>query len=274
MRTLAIFIAVVSVAVLTCAGALKFFHWKDGKRFDTIRSALEKHGDGAFDAANIATLPAAARRYFEHAIAPGTPLYASADLRLGGTLRTAAESDPDPVTAELRLAPPFGFAWSARLANAKIDGTETYFQKVGAIRFVSGGFLPASQENADVARAGRARLTLEATLLPTTLLPIRGAEWEPIDDDRARVTLRIDDEPIVMTITVDAAGRLTRAEVSRPVVLDRAQGFVDRPFVMTPSEETTVHGLTVPAAYRLVVVASETNEIEFAAPRVLELIPR
>lgn len=274
MRTLVILLAVVSIAVLTCVGALKFFQKQDQKRFDAIHTALEKHGEGAFDPATIATLPTAARRYFEHAIAPGTPLFASADLRLGGTLRTGPDAAPEPVTAELRLAPPFGFAWSARLSEEKVNGSETYIGGKGAIRFVRGGFLPASQEGAEVARGARARMALESLLLPTTLLPIRGAEWEGIDDETAKYTLRIDDEAVVVTLSIDATGKVRKASAIRPVVVDPTVGFVDRPFVFEATEERTIQGLTIPVAYRLVIEFSDTKTIEFATPRVLELVGR
>jgi len=274
MRTLVILLAVASVAVLTCVGALKFFQKQDQKRFDAIHAALAKVGDGAFDPASIATLPTAARRYFEHAIAPGTPLFASADLRLGGTLRTGPEAEPEPVTAELRLAPPFGFAWSARLSEEKVNGSETYLGGKGAIRFVRGGLLPASQEGAEVARGARARMALESLLLPTTLLPIRGAEWEGIDDETAKYTVRIDDEAVVVTLSIDPTGKVRKASAIRPVVVDKQVGFVDRPFVFEATEERTIQGLTIPVAYRLVIEFSETKTIEFAAPRVLELVGR
>lgn len=274
MRTLVILLAVASIAVLTCVGALKFFQRQDQKRFESIHAALEKHGEGAFDPATIAELPIAARRYFEHAIANGTKLYASADLRLGGTLHTGPDSKPEPVTAELRLAPPFGFAWSARLADEKVNGSETYLGGKAAIRFVRGGFLPASQEGAEVARAARARMALESLLVPTTLLPIRGVEWEGIDDTRAKYTLHVDNEAVVVTLAIDESGKVARAAVNRPVVIDRAAGFVDRPFVLEAVEERTIAGLTIPVAYRLVIEADASRRIEFAAPRVLDLAPR
>lgn len=274
MRTLVILFAVASIAVLTCVGALKFFQKQDQKRFDSIHAALEKHGEGSFDPTTIEDLPPAARRYLQHAIAPGTTLYASADFTLGGSLHTGPESKPEPVTARLRLAPPFGFAWSARLSDQKVDGSETYFGGKGAIRFVRGGFLPASQEGAEVARAARARMALESLLVPTTLLPIRGVEWEGVDETTAKYTLHVDNEPVTVTLTIDADGKVIRAAVNRPIVLDRAAGFVDRPFILEASEERTISGLTIPTAYRLVIAADETKTIEFSAPRVLDATAR
>ncbi len=283
MRILAILFGILSVAVLTCVGALKVFARQFDKRVEAAKSALAKVGENAFDPASVQDLPPAARAYLLHAIAPGTPLFASVDLRFGGTIRTAPNAPAQAISAEERLAPGFGYVWKVELSAANVSGVEMYHDGSASIRYVRGGFLPATEEGLDVDRAARARLALESVLLPTSLVPSRGAEWEEGTDQDAThavVHLVIDREEIDLAIEVDGTGRLVRAMVKRPTLLERGGSFVDLKYVLAPKAERTLLGLTVPSEYRSYYLqgpggeGKQDVEIEVATTNLLDLAPR
>ncbi len=274
MRVLAVLLSVASIAILACAGALKVFQRRFDKRADRIHASLEKHGEGTFDPAALAGLPEPVRRYFTHAIAEGTPLAASADLRLGGTLRTAPEAPPILVSAEERIAPPFGYVWRVRFTDEDVAGTESYFDGKAAVRYVKNGFLPASQDGDDLDRSSRARLALESVLLPSSLLPLRGVEWESVDSTHLVARMVIDRADIELKLEIDENGRLLRAVVDRPIVLSGPRGYVTVPFVLEAHEERTMSGFTIPIDFSLVAKPPDRPEIEVARPHVLDFVAR
>lgn len=81
---------VTAGAALVGTGAALFGHW----RYRTaMREAARAHAaiavprtqtEERFDPAEVADLPQVARRYFAHAIAPGTPLFSVALIEMEG----------------------------------------------------------------------------------------------------------------------------------------------------------------------------------------------
>jgi hypothetical protein len=56
---------------------------------------------------------------------------------------------------------------------------------------------------------------MEAVLLPSSLLPGRGATWEPLDDGRALFRMRVGAEVVESILEVDPGGRPTRVSARR-----------------------------------------------------------
>jgi hypothetical protein len=173
---------------------------------------------GTFDPGMVADLPEPARRFLLRAIEPGTPLARSVELEMHGTIRLDADRDPLPMTATQVLAPPTGFVWQARTAGGlmRIRGYDRYGQGEGEMRWHLWGLIPvmrATGEDTDRSAAGR--LAMEAVLLPSALLPQRGARWEAVDDSTARFHLTVGRETVATTLRVDAEGRPVRASAMR-----------------------------------------------------------
>ncbi|MFP4624791.1 MAG: DUF6544 family protein, partial [Gemmatimonadota bacterium] len=221
-----------------------------------------------FDAGMVDGLPAPARRYLLRAIAPGTPLATSAEVTMGGTIQLAPDADPLPMRAEQILSKERGFAWRARVGRGlvRIRGYDRLLDGVGEMRWWLLGVVPvvnASGEDFDRSAAGR--LAAETVLMvPSLLLPEAGAEWEPVDDRRARVRLPWSGETEPVTVEVDRDGRLVRVVLQRWNG-DPANGPVGRlPFVGDSlGDERTFGGYTVPTTSRAGWRLGEPDERPF-----------
>jgi hypothetical protein len=215
-------------------------------------SELALPGDAAvlFDPVMVEHLPAPARRWFLHAIAPGTPLASAALLLMHGTILLKQGGTPLPMQAEQVLAPPHGFVWKARVGSGalRMRGFDRCAGTGSEMRWWLYGLVPIVHvDGADVARSAAGRLAGEGTLLPESLLPGRGAVWEAVDDDIARATLHVRGEPVSFTLDVAPDGRLRRVEIRRWNG-DPANGRVGYlPFLVEFEGERTWSGHTLPA---------------------------
>ncbi|MGY1712211.1 DUF6544 family protein [Geodermatophilus sp. SYSU D00758] len=137
-------------------------------RRDRARLAgITTRGD-RFDPDAVADLPEPARRLLRHAVAPGTPLWRSAELRMRGRIRIGAWR---PFTARQVLAPPTGFVWAAtaRFAGLPVTGFDRLTDGTGELRWKLLGLLPVlTATGPDVTRSAAGRLAGEGLCwLPT-----------------------------------------------------------------------------------------------------------
>src|SRR3954469_9555658 len=93
----------------------------DEVRADWAALAQPTEAPAAFDAAAAHGLPEPARRWVTHAIAAGTTLRTSVELRMHGEIRLGAWR---PFSAVQRLTPADGFVWAAtaRLLGLPVKG--------------------------------------------------------------------------------------------------------------------------------------------------------
>jgi hypothetical protein len=217
------------------------------------RALEEPVQGGVFDAAMVEGLPEPARRYFMHAIAPGTPLASHALLRMRGEIVLQEGATPFPMTAEQVLAPPRGFIWKARVGRGvvRMSGYDRYTGGTGEMRWRLYGVIPlVRSSDADVTRSAAGRLGGEALLVASTMLPQHGVTWEEVDATSARATLLVDGEAVRTTLTVDDDGRMTRAVIDRWNA-DPANGPVGyTPFVVEFEGEQRSGGYVLPAKLR------------------------
>ena len=200
-----------------------------------------------FDAAMVADLPEAARRWLTHAISPGTPLWPSVVLTMRGEIRLGAWP---PFTATQVLAPPRGFIWAAtaRFFGLPVTGFDRYSSASGQMNWRLAGLVPVMTSTGDdVTRSAAGRLAGEMALAPTTF---RGATWTPgADDDHALATWRFDEQQETAEFAVDADGRLTG------VVMQRwgnpgGESFGRHAFGVAIEAERTFAGVTIGSRLR------------------------
>ena len=81
-----------------------------------------------FDIAMLDGQPEIARRYFAHAIAPGTPLASTVELEMRGTFLLGDKGKHSSYAMHARqiLRPPFEFVWMPRLSSGlmSISGSD------------------------------------------------------------------------------------------------------------------------------------------------------
>jgi len=216
-----------------------------------LAQAIEEAAPGNFSPARCADLPAPARRYLRHAIAPGTPLARIVRLEMDGSMRPRPGGPRVALTADEVLAPHVGFTWTARarMFGLPVRVRDHYFENEGGVSVAIIGVIPVARETgADVTRSSRGRLVAEAVWCPTALVG-PDVRWEGVDADRIRFTLTVDGDAIPVTLRVGHDGAL------RDVTLER-WGKIDVPtarpipYGFEVLDDATFEGVTIPARLR------------------------
>ncbi|HEX8092180.1 DUF6544 family protein, partial [Jatrophihabitans sp.] len=153
------------------------------------RSAAEVHalwqrvmppvGDNTpWDPAQLRPLPEPARRWLEHALSPGIPLYRAVALRMHGHIRIGRWL---PFQAVQLHAPPRGYLWVAKagFGPVSIRGYDCYADGTGRMRWRVFAVLPLLHATGpDIDRSAAGRVALDAFAVPSSWL---GPEvtWQP-----------------------------------------------------------------------------------------------
>jgi hypothetical protein len=231
---------------------------------DRVRQDLERTpaSGRVFSEAMVADLPDPARRYFRHAIQPGTPLASQVHLTQTGSIRIGERWAP--FTAEQVLAGEtagtagkegHGFVWRvrARIGGLPVVGSDDYARGQGRMRMLLLGVIPVVDDaSADLARSAIGRLVGEYMWLPSAWLPQAGAAIEPIDADRFAVTTTVGGETTRITLAVDEHGRLTDGRFQRygDETPDKHYQYIPFGGPYDPSAERTFGGYTIPTRVR------------------------
>jgi hypothetical protein len=212
---------------------------------------------GTFDPAMTAGLPEAARRWLGHAIAPGTPLWSSAELTMHGQIKLGRWR---PFTARQVLTPPGGYSWAAtaRLAGLPVTGYDRLGTgQPGAGKSGAGGgemrwrllrLIPVlTASGPDVTRSARGRLAGEIALIPTAF---RHAAWSQAEcANTAIATWQFGDDTEAAELRVRRSGRLAEIRVNRWGNPGGAP-FGRYPFGVRVEAESTFGGITIPSVLR------------------------
>jgi hypothetical protein len=207
-----------------------------------------------FDPAEVAGLPEVARRYFGHAIAPGTPLYSVAFLEMEGVFLLGDKADPQryEMTAREVIRQPDEFVWLPRLTSGPmlVSGSDGLAGGRAWTRFFIAGSVPvaAVDTSPDMVRSAGFRGAAEAALwLPSTLLPRNGAVWEEAGPDQARVTIKGGGHPVTLSLTLDQSGAVREVVGQRWSNANPDKVFRLQPFGGTITASRRFGGFTIPS---------------------------
>jgi hypothetical protein len=250
----------VIATILFVAGAAAAVMWLQRANAEREVAAawheLERSGTPIlyFNAADLEGLPEPAARFLSYSIAPRAALADAVVLHMHGTIRLREDRAPLPMRATQVLAPPRGFVWKAEVGSGlmRIMGYDRYSEGSGELRWWLHGLVPVvGEDGSDVTRSAAGRLAGEGILIPSSLLPGRGARWEEAGPNSARAVMDVDGEPVEFTVDVAADGRPERAEIQRWNG-DPGNGPVGyMPFIVEFGEETRwFDGYRVPVALR------------------------
>lgn len=210
MKILAVSLVLLASALL----ALLALRLRDGHA-DKVQwarlAALQPANPAPYDPAMVAQLPEPARRFFNFAIAPGTPLLTVAEIDMGGQFSLGSRDDPgyQPMDARQILAAPKGFLWQLRLPGM-VSGSDFGSDTGSWTRFRILGLVPVARMggDADHARASYGRYIAEAVFwTPAALLPGPGVTWEALGRDTARVTVTHNGLSQAVDMQMDAQGQ-------------------------------------------------------------------
>ncbi|MBR9982909.1 MAG: hypothetical protein KFF50_17890 [Desulfatitalea sp.] len=190
MKFVNLFLAMLGLALCALL-ALRLWDGRAERMEWSRLTALQALNPPAYDPSMVADLPEPARRFFNFAIAPGTPLLTVAEIDMGGQFSLGSRENPNyqRMDATQILAAPWGFVWKLRLPGiVPVSGSDSGRWT----RFRILGLLPVARMggDADHARSAYGRYVAEALFwTPAALLPGPGIVWEAVDEHTARVTV-------------------------------------------------------------------------------------
>lgn len=211
--------------------------------------ALQPEAPARFDRSMIADLPDPARRFFEYAILPGTPLRTVVEIGMAGRFGMGTKADPKYLDMKARqvLAAPDGFVWSMRAGRGmvRLSGSDS-----GSwTRFWIGGVVPVARLGGDPdhRRSAWGRCIAEAAFWsPAALLPRAGVRWAAVDGDTAEVTVHHDGMEQSVRVTVDAQGRAGQVAFPRWSNANEDKVYRLQPFGGFLSEHREFEGFRLP----------------------------
>ena len=210
------------------------------------QSLTERTSDPeTFSPALVEGLPAPARRWLLHSIAPGTPLRRSAVLRQHGQIKVGRWMAYE---ADWALSPPEGFIWAAttHVGPFFVRDAERLTRGAGWMQRRLQGRIPfVSVTGPDADRRAMGRLAGELCFVPAVALS-QAVRWEPIDDGRAVACVQAHGVTHRVTLTVGSSGRLERIDVPRWDHPDGKAFHEHRFTAVMDGGERSFDGFTIP----------------------------
>jgi hypothetical protein len=170
-------------------------------------------------ASDLVGLPAPVSRWLARAGVVGQPRVRSVRLHQRGELRTAPEQAFMPARAEqyFSVDPP-AFVWRVKLRMFKtlpIVGRDSYLDGKGHMLIKAGSTVSVvDAEGPTIDQGTLLRYLGELIWFPSAALSSY-VHWEPIDADRARVTMTYRGVSAAAEMTFDALGRMTQLHALR-----------------------------------------------------------
>ncbi len=224
-------VAVLAVALM----ALVTWRYVDLRAEERAWDALVSGADGiagTYDPALVQALPEPAQRYFNFAIAPGTPLYAAVELEMTGELAlgTKASHRYRAMSCRQILAPPSGLVW--QVETGPMSGSDVALPTQAWSRFWLLRLLPVARASSvDHRRSAFGRVVAEAAFwAPASLLPGEHVRWEPINENSARAVVQFGEQEQAVDVTVNEQGAPISVVIQRWSNENPERTFRKQPF--------------------------------------------
>ena len=166
------------------------------------------------DRERLSLLPAAARKYLGHAIAPGARSACAVRLQMHGQIKLKGWL---PFSAEEVIRWDRGMIWRAvvRMHGVQIRGGDTFLDGEGAMRWKLFGFLPmVNASGTDVTRSAAGRVNIESIWLPSALCT-EHVSWTSTSDFQCHASFTAHNEPAEVDYGIDQDGRLKTVSMPR-----------------------------------------------------------
>lgn len=233
-----------------------------------------------FDRSMVDDLPDPARRYFFYTIAEGTPLHTVVRIEMEGRFSLGTKEAPNylPMEATQILAAPEGFVWKMSAASGamRMSGSDS----ASWTRFWLWGLVPVARLGGDEdhARSAFGRYVAESVFwTPAALLPGPGIEWEAVDEQTARVTVRYQGLEQSVDVIISSDGQPIRVEFQRWSDANPEKTFRLQPFGGHLSGFRTFQGFRLPTHVEagnlfgtedyFPFFIAEVKSVRFSAPR-------
>lgn len=211
--------ALLAVAALLIV-AIAYWRFTSDMEGD-VRHLVAAAGDpaGTVSAAQIASMPEPAQRYFEAAGVIGQAIPRIVRLQQRGRIRSSADAEWMTFEAEQTYSTdPPAFVWRTWLPSRSLPmalGRDLYLDGDASILIRMGALLPLADERGEALRAaGLMRYLNEMAWFPAALVS-ENVTIGPDGDDSFRVTLTHRGIAAAAIIFVDATGRLVNFRADR-----------------------------------------------------------
>jgi hypothetical protein len=168
-----------------------------------------------FNPESLSNLPETARRYLEHAIAPGAKLASAVRFWMQGEIQL--EHKWHDFTAEEVVCWDRGIIWQANtwINGLPISGADRVVDGIGHSQWKTFGLVSVVNETgADVTRSAIGRMQIESVCLPS-MLAHPDVIWTEIDRTHVKANFTALGEQAELFLTIDRAGRLERVKLLR-----------------------------------------------------------
>lgn len=191
------------------AAASAFGAWRWQQATDDLAALMDggrsRPAIRRYDVAELASLPAPVKRYFEAVLTDGQPIITAATVTQNGMFNMSATADRwKPFTAtQYVITTHAGFVWNATIMlfpGVPVRVLDAYVAGHGTLRPSILGLYPMADMHGvgEIARGELMRWFSEAIWYPTALLPSQGVTWQAVDDHSATATMT--DGPISLTL--------------------------------------------------------------------------
>lgn len=247
MKTLLFFVALAGTLLLVLLVLRLYDEHADRAEWSRLK-ALQANDPLEYDPQMVADLTEPARRFFNYAIAPGTPLLPVAEIEMAGQFSLGTKENPEYQTMAARqiLAAPEGFVWQLNLrGRAPVSGSDSGKWT----RFRIFGLIPVARfgDDSDHARSAFARFVAESIFwTPAAVLPGPGVAWESVDANTARVTISRGAFSQTVDLRINAAGQPVEVSFLRWTNANPDKQYRLQPFGGTLSDFREVQGYRLP----------------------------
>ena len=171
--------------------------------------------DQVFDPELLTDRPDLARRYLEHAIAPGAPLASAVRLWMHGKIKLGKTWHP--FKGEEVICWNRGMIWRATtwMNGLPILGADRIVDGVGEMKWKILGLFPVMQvSGVDLTRSGVGRVHVESIWLPSVLCN-PDISWMELNTSQVEANFTALGEPAKLTLTINNQGVLEQAKIDR-----------------------------------------------------------
>ncbi len=205
-------------------------------------------GEGVFQPADLAGLPEPARRYLEHAIAPGTTLARAVRLRMHGEIKLQRWL---PFKADQAIVWGRGFIWRATVSmyGMPIRGSDRLVDEEGAMKWKLFGLIPVmTASGPDISRSAAGRVAGEAVWIPSVLCT-REVTWTSSDKSTVKAKFTAHGATSELELVINDKDRIKTASLPRWGNPDNTE-FRYVEFGVIADEEKSFGGYTIPTRFR------------------------
>jgi hypothetical protein len=203
-----------------------------------------------FHPESLMNLPAMARLYLEHAIAPGAKLAFAARLWMQGEIQL--EQKWHSFKGEEVICWQRGTIWQAKtwINSLPVSGSDRVVDGIGHSQWKALGLAPLVDDiGFDVTRSAIGRMHGESVWLPTALCH-PDVSWTVLDTTHVQANFTVLGEQVELILTIDRSGRLEQVKYLRWGNPEgAAYRYVDFGGLM--SAETTFGDYTIPTGLNL-----------------------